>query len=155
MIKIEKYQSIYFNDCLRILLTNTPKYIDPTERLLYENYLSRNLKAYFVLFDKQILVACGGYELNKQKTIAGLCWGLVDHKYHKNGYGTTLLHYRIKHIKSNYGNLDIKLDTSQKTYKFFKKFGFKVEKITPNKYGVDLDSYDMVLEKSLVNNQAS
>lgn len=143
---IEKYQSIYFEDCLNILKSNTPKYIDPSEQALFESYLVRDQIIYFVLFEKNNVLACGGYGLNKQKTKAGLSWGLVHRKYHKKGFGSDLLKFRLKHIVSNYGNINVKLDTSQKTYKFFEKFGFMTEKVIPDKYGIGLDCYEMILK---------
>ena len=63
------------------------------------------------------------------------------------GYGTKLLTYRLKHIKNRYGDIDVELDTSQKTYKFYEKSNFKVEKITYDFYGRGLDRYDMRLSK--------
>ena len=50
------------------------------------------------------------------------------------------------YIKNNFSGVEIYLDTSQKTYKFFEKFGFVVEKISKNGYGVGLDRYDMFLK---------
>ena len=124
-MRIEPYQSKYFEDCIKILRSNTPKYIDPSEHSMFMDYLSRDRITYFVLFDGLNLIACGGYGLNKQKTKAGLDWGLVQSKYHNKGYGSELLRYRLSHIQSNYPGIDIYLDTSQKTYKFYEKFGFK------------------------------
>ncbi len=145
-MKIEKYSPIYFDDCLSILESNTPKYIDPSERSMFEAYLQRDKITYFILFEKNNPIACGGYGLNEQNTKAGLSWGLVHRSSHKKGLGTVLLKFRLKHIQSNYGDIDVKLDTSQKTYKFYEKFGFIVEKITPKAYSAELDQYDMVLQ---------
>ena len=145
-MRIEPYQLKYFEDCIKIIQSNTPKYIDYSEHSDYEDYLSRNEKIYFVIFKKSDIVACGGYGLNKQKTKAGLDWGLVQSKYHNKGYGSELLRYRLSHIQRKYPGIDIYLDTSQKTYKFYEKFGFIVEKITAKGYGAELDQYDMVLK---------
>ena len=70
---------------------------------------------------------------------------LTHYKYHNQGYGSELLKYRIEHIKNNFSGVDIYLDTSQKTYKFFEKFGFIVKQISKNGYGEGLDKYDMIL----------
>tara|TARA_B100001250_G_scaffold179995_1_gene154718 strand:+ start:224 stop:661 length:438 start_codon:yes stop_codon:yes gene_type:complete len=145
-MRIKQYESKYFENCIEIIQSNTPKYIDPTEHLDYKDYLLRNDKTYFVLFNHFNLVSCGGYGLNESQTKAGLAWGLVHSKYHNQGYGSELLKYRIEHIKNNFSGVDIFLDTSQKTYKFFEKFGFVVEKISKNGYGVGLDRYDMILK---------
>ncbi|MBT3179273.1 MAG: GNAT family N-acetyltransferase [Candidatus Marinimicrobia bacterium] len=123
-----------------------PEYIDPSEQILFETFLSKIPSTYFVLFKNKSLIACGGYSLNKDQTIAGLDWGLVDKKYHANGYGTKLLKHRLSHINNQFGTINVKLDTSQKTYKFYEKFGFKIEAISKDKYGIGLDCYDMILE---------
>ena len=94
-----------------------------------------------------INIACGGYGLNKTKTKAGLSWGLVHRRYHNQGYGSHSLKYRLHHIKSDYPDIEIHLDTSQHTYQFFEKFGFIIEQITKNGYGEGLDKYDMTLNK--------
>ena len=73
-----------------------------------------------------------------------LTWGLIHNQYHKMGFGAQLLQYRIKQIEKKYPNSDIILDTSQKTYKFYERFNFKVYNITRNFYGKGLDRYDML-----------
>jgi [ribosomal protein S18]-alanine N-acetyltransferase len=43
--------------------------------------------------------------------------------------------------------MEIHLDTSQHTYRFFEKSGFSVKKISKNGYGEGLDKYDMILKR--------
>jgi len=142
-MKIVPYESKYYNRCLEIIQSNTPKYIDESEHADFENYLSKGEKTYFVVFKKSILIACGGYALNSSKTKAGLSWGLVHRDYHQQGIGRELLHFRIDHIKTHYPSVEIQLETSQHTYKFFVKFGFKLIKIEKNGWAKGLDKYDM------------
>ena len=61
--------------------------------------------------------------------------------------GSHSLKYRLNHIIRNYPEIEIHLDTSQHTYRFFEKFGFIVEQITKNGYGEGLDKYDMILNR--------
>ena len=145
-MRIVPYDSKYFKNCIKIIQSNTPKYIDYSEHSDYEDYLSRDDEIYFVLFEKSNIVACGGYGLNKSRAKVVLSWGLVHSQHHNKGYGSALLKYRLNHIKNNYPDIEIHLDTSQKTYKFFEKFGFNVKQISKNGYGKVLDRYDMVLE---------
>ena len=144
-MKIIAYNSLYFNKCLSILESNTPEFIDTTEKSLFINFLSRKEIVYFILFESRVLVACGGYGYDNQKDSVVLSWGLVHNQFHKMGFGTHLLQYRLKHIMKNYPNTNIVLDTSQKTYKFYERFNFKVDKITRDFYGKGLDRYDMSL----------
>ena len=144
-MKIEPYEPQYFENCIEIIQSNTPKYIDPCEHLDYKNYLLRNDKTYFVLFNDFNLVACGGYGIDKSQIKVGLSWGLVHKKHHNKGYGSKLLKYRLNHIKNNFPYTEIHLNTSQHTYRFFEKFGFNVKRISKNGYGAGLDRYDMIL----------
>ena len=146
-MKIVPYKSLYFNKCLSILKSNTPEFIDKSEESLYVNFLSRKDIVYFVLFESNELIACGGYGYDSRKDNVALCWGLVHNQFHKMGFGTYLLRYRLKHIMKNYPNTNIVLDTSQKTYKFYERFNFKVDKITSDFYRKGLDRYDMSLIK--------
>ena len=145
-MKIEPYDSKHFENCIEIIQSNTPKYIDPSEHSDYKDYLLRNDETYFVLFNDFNLVACGGYGLNKSGAKVVLSWGLVHSQHHNKGYGSELLKYRLNHIKNNYPDTEIHLDTSQHTYRFFEKFGFNVKQISKNGYGVGLDRYDMFLK---------
>ena len=128
-MRIEPYDSKYFENCIEIIQSNTPKYIDQSEHSDYRDYLLKDDKTYFVLFNDFNLVACGGYGLNKSETKAGLAWGLVNSKYHNRRYGSELLKYRIEHIKNNFSGVDIYLDTSQKTYKFLKSLDLLLKKL--------------------------
>ena len=148
-MRIEPYKQKYFDNCMNIIESNTPKYISFNEHLNFEKYLSRDNKKYFVLFHYQNLVACGGYELNNSQTKAGLSWGLVHRQHHNQGFGSYLLTYRIKNIKKKHPSINIYLDTSQHTYKFFEKFGFIIVQKLKNGYAEKLDKYDMILKPEL------
>ena len=142
-MKIIPYNSLYFNRCLSILKSNTPEFIDKSEESLFINYLSRKGIIYFVLFESRKLIGCGGYGYDNKKNSVILSWGLIHNQFHKMGFGTHLLQYRIKQIVKKYPNSNIILDTSQKTYKFYERFNFNVDNITRNFYGKGLDRYDM------------
>tara|TARA_B100000003_G_C10888356_1_gene354141 strand:- start:537 stop:1010 length:474 start_codon:yes stop_codon:yes gene_type:complete len=146
-MRIKPYKQKYFDNCVDIIESNTPKYILPIEHLAFKNYLLKKNKTYFVLFNGFNLVACGGYGINDSQTKADLSWGLVHRKNHSQGIGSYLLRFRIENIKKKYPSVNIHLDTSQHTYKFFERFGFKVRKISKDGYGEGLDMYDMILDE--------
>ena len=144
-MKIMTYSALHFNRCLSILKSNIPEFIDTTEESLFINFLSRKGIIYFTLFELEELVACGGYGYDNKKDSVVLSWGIVHNQFHKMGFGTDLLRYRLQHIMKNYPHANIVLDTTQKTYKFYERFNFEVDKITRNYYAKDLDRYDMSL----------
>ena len=144
-MRIAPYKKEHFKNCIKIIQSNTPKYILPSEQFDYKNFLLKKNKRYFVFFKVNDLVACGGYGVNKTRTKAVLSWGLVHRKHHKKGYGTQLLKYRLNQIKKYHSDIEVCLDTSQHTYPFFEKFDFKIKSISKNGYGEGLDKYDMFL----------
>ena len=145
MSKIQKYCSDYFKNCVSIFKTNTPDFFDYSEQQLFKNYLLEKNIQYYVLFnDDNHIVASGGYGYNYKSNNVDLTWGMVDRNYHKNGFGRRLTEFRIQKITTIYPELDILLNTTQNTFKFYEKFGFKITKITKDYYGLGLDRYDMI-----------
>ncbi len=142
-MKILKYQTAHLKDCLSMFKTNTPTFFAKNEIFLFQRYLLEKDIHYYVLLEKSILIAAGGYGINKKQKTIDLTWGMVNSKYHKKGFGTKLLNYRIKRILTDFPKTDITLNTSQKTFKFYEKFDFKLKKITKNYYCDGLDRYDM------------
>ena len=112
-MRVGTYNHKYFKSCIRIIQSNIPKYILPSEQFDYENILLRNSKRYFVFFKANDLVACGGYGLNKTKTKTVLSWGLVHRKHHNERYITYLIKYRLNKIKKYHYDIKICLDTTQ------------------------------------------
>ena len=143
--KIKKYHSTYFEDCVSVFKTNIPTYFDYSEQKLFSNYLIKKDIKYYVLFNESSeIVAAGGYAYNDIINTVDLTWGMVDKKYHRNGLGNQLTQYRIQRITTKYPKSNVLLNTSQHTFKFYKRFGFKVQKITKNGYRQGLHKYDMI-----------
>ena len=86
----------------------------------------------------------GGYGYNNTTKTVDLTWGMIDFNFHNNGFGTSLLNYRILRIEKDFPKNNTTLNTTQHTFRFYEKFGFQVEKITKNYYRKGLDRYDMV-----------
>lgn len=109
-------------------------------RLAYKDSLK---ETYFVLEDEGRVVACGGYSLYSTKMEASMTWGMVHNALHKQGYGRALFSYRLREVTSLHPDYQLVLNTTQHTFPFFEKFGYKVVKITPDGYGPGLHRYDM------------
>jgi len=78
-----------------------------------------------------------------------MVWGMIDRSIHRTGIGRKLILYRIEAIKKARAACAITLNTSQYSYPFFEKTGFRVTKITKDFYAKGLDRYDMVFNESL------
>jgi ribosomal protein S18 acetylase RimI-like enzyme len=107
-------------------------------------YPSNEKEYFFVAEMNAKIIGCGGYYLPKNSSLAKMAWGMVHSRHHKKGFGRHLLTFRIQEIGKEAPSRSIELDTSQHTYRFFEKLGFKVVKISENGYGTGLHRYDMV-----------
>ncbi len=152
---IRPYQSSDRQSCLNIFKSNMPKFFAPKELPLFEKCLDNLEKGeplfknainerYFVAVISNNIVACGGYYILKNENRGNMVWGMVDKNFHKMGIGRQLLEYRIQEIKKLNPNNLVSLDTSQHSYAFFEKLGYKTTKITKDFYGIGLDRYDMI-----------
>ena len=145
MNKIIKYNSTFLSSCICIFKSNVPVFFAFKEENLFVNYLQKTHINYYLIFDDtNSLVASGGYEYEQEKDSVSLTWGMVAFKDQNLGYGSFLTEFRLNKIKKEFSNCNIELNTTQKTFKFYEKFGFDVIKITPNYYAKGLDRYDML-----------
>ena len=139
------YSNNFLPDCLKLFTSNVPIFFHTSEQVLFQNYLSRDSINYYLLFNtNNQIVAAGGYELEEKPNTISLTWGMVGACYHEKGYGKYLIEFRLNTINSNFPKADIVLNTSQKTFRFYEKFGFKLVSITKDYYGPELDRYDMI-----------
>ena len=60
-MRIEPYQQKHFKSCIKIIQSNTPNFILPSEQFDYKNFLLRISKRYFVFFEANDLAAFLGY----------------------------------------------------------------------------------------------
>jgi predicted GNAT family N-acyltransferase len=74
-----------------------------------------------------------------------MTWGMIDNKVHKNGFGKELLLFRIKQAKELYPEVKIALGTTQYTFSFFEKYGFKTVAYEKDHWAKGLDLYQMEL----------
>ncbi|WP_164714212.1 GNAT family N-acetyltransferase [Chitinophaga rhizosphaerae] len=151
---IRPYEPSDFDACVAAFKGNMPKYFLPEELEDYSNWLlnyakgipykPEGVETYFVAEEDGRLVACGGVFLEKQNNIAGMVWGMVDNRLHRQGIGRRFLLYRIDYIRRECNTCNIKLDTTQHSRPFFEKYGFAVVKYTENGYGEGMHRYDML-----------
>lgn len=155
---IRKYEPSDRNACMEIFKTNVPDYFTLEEVDEFERFLTKledpavtNNPPYYVMELDKTLIGCGGF--GEKDGIDGTAsitfvWGMVARAYHKKGYGEQLLRFRLQEIPLHFPNKKIILDTTQFSYAFFEKYGFKTIKITENSYGKGMHRYDMVLKES-------
>jgi ribosomal-protein-alanine N-acetyltransferase len=115
-------------------------------RLAYPENLA---EPYFVVEDTGQVVAGGGFCVQPDQHLLTMAWGMVRYDLHRQGIGRKLLHRRLQFADAQLPNCTVALDTSQHTYSFFEKQGFRITKIMPDGYGPRLDRYDMERSASM------
>tara|TARA_B100000902_G_scaffold351006_1_gene360717 strand:- start:60 stop:500 length:441 start_codon:yes stop_codon:yes gene_type:complete len=144
--KVILYTKDYLHECLDLFDSNTPPFFATNEKSLFKNYLAKDRINYYLFFQKKI-IAAAGFEYEKKNNCIMLTWGMVHHQFHNQGYGTYMTEYRLEKIQIQYPGINIMLNTSQLTFKFYEKLGFKIIKFKKNGYMQGLDRYDMILEQ--------
>ena len=150
-VQIKKYFDVDRLDCINAFKSNVPNYFANEELKDFEAFLTRlesidnKTQFYVINFENKIIGCCGFGDKNNNGVIS-LAWGLVHKDYHKMGFGEKLLKYRIEQIKLLNPEFPVIIDTTQYSYGFFEKYGFKVTKITIDYYEIGMHRYDMIFE---------
>lgn len=130
-----------------------PLYFADDELPYFDAFLdgdAMNCGSYYVVFKHNEIVACGGIALNEPTKYTNtphviMTWGMVHYKHHKTGLGKVLLLHRIEEAKKIYPGIKIALGTTQHTWQFFEKYGFKTVFFEKDHWAKGLDLYQMEL----------
>jgi N-acetylglutamate synthase-like GNAT family acetyltransferase len=153
LITIKSYLPEYKQALLNIFISNMPLYFAEEELPLFDAFLDRDALdrgTYNIIFKDNEIVGCGGIALNPATKYTNephviMTWGMVDNKHHKEGFGKELLLHRIEQAKELYPGIKIALGTTQHTYQFFEKYGFKTVFYEKDHWAKGLDLYQMEL----------
>ena len=146
MAVIRSAQKQDFKILSKIFSLNVPKYFDKKELNDFKKYFnSKNLESYFIIESQGKVVGGGGYAYENMKT-ARICWLFIDPNYHGFGFGKKLVNYCIKILKNNRRLNVIEVETSNLTYKFYKKLNFKIEYIKKDYWPNNDDLYFMKID---------
>lgn len=127
---------------MNILRNNTPKYFAPSEEVDFEQYLDSKLEDYFVLASADEILGCGGINYINDK-IACLSWDMVKPSQHSKGLGRLLVEHRINFLEQRKNISLVIVRTSQHTFKFYEKFGFRLLEVQKDYWAPNFDLYDM------------
>lgn len=151
LISIKPYLAEHKPFLVSIFNSNVQKYFAEEELPLFSQFLDEKGSPYFVVLRDDVIVGSGGIALGEPKEFINekhvvMTWGMIDKNVHKQGLGTQLLEYRIQLAKQMYPNTKIALGTTQYSYPFFEKFGFKTLYYKKDFWAKDLDLYHMELQ---------
>jgi len=140
---IRPYNPADKNELLNIFMLNTPEYFAPKEAAEYEAYLNENAAAYFTLEHENKIAGGVGYHVKESDKSGSITWIFFHPAYAGMGLGRKAVEHCFAIFKS-YPAIDkLVVRTSQKAYKFFEKFGYKLVKTEKDYWGQGLDLYLM------------
>ena len=145
-LKFRPYRSEDNDRCIKIFMSNTPRYFGVEEVDEFRQFLEILPCAYFVATQNDEIVACGGHGYHGKKQAVVLCWGMVHADLHKQGLGKFLLVERLKQIYIDFGEVRVQIETSQHSKGFFERYGFQVNEVTENYFAPGLHRVDMDLQ---------
>lgn len=141
---IRKYSPTDFDDVVTLLRLNTPPYFHPTEEADFCRYLHGDANHYFVFEVAGKIAACGGINFGFENgKIARLSWDIVHPLNQGQGIGKKLTFYRMGQIAENGTVERICVRTTQMTFKFYEKMGFRLERIGLDYWAKGFDLYEM------------
>ena len=144
---IRNYSHSDKDSVLKLVQQNTPKYFAESEEIDLENYLKNEIDLYYVIEIDVKIVGSGGINFDDSMTIAVLSWDIIDPEFQGKSFGSQLLNYRMEQINKIPSVQKIIVRTSQLTYQFYEKQGFKTVEIHKDYWASGFDMYFMVYHK--------
>jgi predicted GNAT family N-acyltransferase len=136
-------------DCLHVFDSNVPYFFAVGERPEFATFLETIPCPYLVVVDADnVVVGCGGFDVDRSTGSASLCWGMIRRDLHGQGLGTLLLTERLHRLRERDDVKRLVLDTSQRTTAFYAKHGFETVVVSPDAFGPGLDGVRMIWRKS-------
>ncbi|MDX1651571.1 MAG: GNAT family N-acetyltransferase [Brumimicrobium sp.] len=148
-IKIRPFEQKDIPFLIAVLRKNTPLYFDPSEEPDYREYHAHETERYFVMEYGNAIIGAGGYNTGFENgSQVRISWDLIDPDFQGRGFGKILLEHRISEISKIQGVQTTVVRTSQKTYLFYEKTGFKLYRIVPDYWSKNFDLYELHLNIS-------
>ena len=148
-ICIRRYRPDDRKAVLAAFRSNVPDHFPASEEAWLRAALDEPDGPFFVVVEKNEVIAFGGYELSDFYNLGTLVFGLVRADRHGSGIGRALLHYRLHHMaRSKRRPRWVTVDTHQHTAGFFERCGFEVVARWPGGYRSGRDRVDLRFELS-------
>ena len=141
---IRPYRSIDKEDLLKVFRLNVPKFFDKKEITDFEKYLDQNGETYLTIEVDNTIVGGTGYCINEDDKSGRITWIFFDPSYAGHGLGKQSVEYCLKLLSKDSKVEKFIVTTSQFAYKFFEKFGYTINRIEKDYWGIGLDLYEML-----------
>ena len=144
---IRRYTKKDKENLIQLLRLNTPEFFHPAEEKEFDHYLEHESQNYFVVEESASIVGAGGFNFgfDEGKT-ARISWDIIHPYFQGKGIGSELLLFRLDEIRKNKTVNKVIVRTTQLTYRFYQKNGFRLEKIEKDFWAKGFDLYLMTLQ---------
>ena len=143
LITIRSYETKDKGEVLELIRLNTPRFFAEEEEADFKKYLEGEIERYFVVLFNNQIVGCGGVNFEDGGTTGVISWDILHPDFQRKSLGTKLLQYRLEKLKLMDNIQKIKVRTSQVSFKFYEKQGFKVSEIKKDHWADGFDLYLM------------
>jgi ribosomal protein S18 acetylase RimI-like enzyme len=139
-MKITRFSKDKTDRCIEIFLTNKGKFFDASELKMFSAFLKNEklIRDFYVIESSGTVFGCGGFEKSGTEQV-DLVWGMIHQDYHRRGFGRALLLFRLQKIDARFGNISVRVETSQHTSGFFEKHGFVIRSTKTDGFGSGID----------------
>ena len=144
-MSIRPYKPTDFDALLTVFRNNVPDAFGAGEEADYVDFLGR-LPVPYVVYeqDGRVLGACGHYVPTGQP-VGQIVWIVADPATRGKGVGSALLTYCLDAMQQA-GVRQIDCRTSQVAYRFFERFGFRLQYVKTDYWAPGFDLYFMTRE---------
>jgi [ribosomal protein S18]-alanine N-acetyltransferase len=140
---IREYQPDDMETVLDLFRMNVPDYFSPDEENDLMEYLEEEIEHYYVMMLGDQLIGSGGINFSGDPSTGKISWDFFHPEHQGKGYGSRLLKFRIGKLKEYPELKRIIIRTSQLSYEFYEKNGFKVMDIEEDHWAKGYDLYNM------------
>ncbi|MFD2162586.1 GNAT family N-acetyltransferase [Paradesertivirga mongoliensis] len=128
---------------LNLLKLNTPAHFSAEEEKDLNYYLDHEIEQYFVLELNQHIVGCGGINFSEDNSTGIISWDIIHPEFQGQSLGSKLLKYRIGKLQQLETVHQIIVRTSQLSYKFYEKLGFRLLEVMNDYWAKGFHLYKM------------
>lgn len=144
-IRIKPFSAIDKPSCLAIFRDNVPDYFAANEEQDFIHFLNQPQPHYYVVCQGNEVVGCFGITEIQPGTSARVSWIMLARNQQGAGIGRAMVEKCIAIAKEN-NVQQLHIAASHKSERFFKKFGAKSQKVTPDGWGQGMHRVDMTLK---------
>lgn len=132
---------------LEVFRLNIPKYFDKREEGEYIKYLEEYGDTYFTIVDNDEVIGGVGCYYHPADRSGRVSWIFLSPDDFGKGHGRQAVEFCHSRFRSDERIEKLVVMTSQLTYRFFEKFGYRTSRTEKDHWGQGLDLYEMEMAK--------